>query len=91
MQQTLKHIAIFILFLLAVLLWEGCKGWLQPYFRFAHGQTALLLFWSTGVVILFHVLYHYLGKCSDKVVYVLALAALVAMGILVSYHKLALR
>ncbi|GEM_PF-3315158 len=91
MHQTLKHIAIFLLFLVTVLLWDRAGGWLErSFFAFRYGKTMFLFTWATCVVILFHLLYHYLGRCGEKTVYLVALVVLGGLAALVYFGHLRL-
>lgn len=90
MQQTLKHVAIFVLFLVGLLFWNAVRDFGADYFDFRYGETALLLLWSTCVVILFHLLFHYFSKVSDRVTYTATVAALLLAGGLVYTDHLGL-
>lgn len=92
MQETFKNISIFILFLLCILLWNAAKEeWLVTYFRFSHGRTALLLFWSSCVVAIFHLLYHYIGRGPEKLAYITTLLMLLVVSLMVHLDKVSLR
>ena len=90
MNETFKNIAIFLTFLAGLLLWNQARVYMKPPFDFQYGTTALLFVWSSGVVILFHALYHYFGKTSEKTTYLTTLGTLLLVGGLVYFQKIPL-
>jgi hypothetical protein len=78
LHQTLKNVCIFILFLIAVLLWDDARPHLRSIIPRFHRAALTLFLWSTGVVILFHALYVYAGKCGARAVYIITGLATVA-------------
>ena len=82
MQQTFKHICIFFCFLVAVALWKSA----EPTVADLVGEVVprswragiVLFLWATLVVVWWHLLFHYLGRMNDKVVYVVSAVTVVA-------------
>ena len=90
MQETFKNVSIFLVFLASLLLWNEAQTYLRTHFDFAYGDTVLLCLWSTSVIVLFHLLYYFLGKTRESFIYLSTVATLVAVGALVYFDKLAL-
>jgi hypothetical protein len=78
MHQTIKHLCIFLVFLIAVRLWYDARETLAELFPREIRHTGTILLWSSAVVAIFHLLYHYLGKMNERAIYITAAAALVA-------------
>lgn len=76
MNQHAKHICILVNFLLALLLWEEARAHIAEVFSRTYRDVLTLWVWSLVVVVLFHTLYHYLGKASERVVYLVTGSAL---------------
>lgn len=91
MRETFKNVSVFFVFLAALLLWSQAQAYLNPYFDFDYGRTVLTLLWSVFVVILFHLLYYFLGKSSEKTIYLSTVFTLIVVGGLVYYQKLPLQ
>lgn len=72
MNETFKHVSIFLIFLFCCIYLNELGDLLADNFRFDFGGTVLLLCRSTAVVIMFHVLYHYFGRWPEKVAYICA-------------------
>ncbi len=90
MNETFKHVSIFLIFLFSCIYLNLLGRLLSDNFRFDFGDTILMLCQSTAVVILFHVLYHYFGKWPEKVSYICA-GAIIALTIsLVKFDVLSL-
>ncbi len=86
MNETFKHVSIFIVFLSCAIYLDKLRIFVSGYFNFDFGQTVMLLCDSTAVVILFHVLYHYFGRWPEKVAYILA-AVMVALTLILMHFK----
>ncbi len=73
MNQTIKHICIFLVFLVCVYFWKEAEPFFMDYAKHVIPRqirtTCMLFFWSTMVVAIWHLLFFYMGKMSDKVVY----------------------
>ena len=80
MSQTLKHICIFLLFLLAMLIWDDVRPCLTRILPRFHREALTLFIWVTAVGAIFHLLYYYLGKLSDRAVYIIT-AILIFVGL----------
>ena len=80
MRQTLKHICIFLVFLLAMLLWSDARPYVERLTPrlFAYRETLTIFIWTTAVVAIFHLLFYYLGKLSDRAVYIISAILLFA-------------
>lgn len=72
MNETFRHVSVFIVFLSCAIYLEKLRLHVERYFNFDFGQTVMLLCNATAVVIIFHVLYHYFGRWPEKVAYILA-------------------
>ncbi|MBN2712450.1 MAG: hypothetical protein JXR97_08490 [Planctomycetes bacterium] len=90
MRETLKNVAVFIVFIVSIILWNSARDFISPNFDFSHGKTVLLCVWSVCVVIIFHLLYHFLGKSSEKIIYLWTLFSLILTGGLVYFDKIPL-
>ena len=88
MHQTLKNVCIFFMFLMAVVLLDYLKNRLGRFIRFDYGETTMLLVWAVGYIILFHALYHYLGKQSHTIVYILTSTLGLVFWALVHFHAI---
>lgn len=86
MNETFRNVSIFIIFIMSLFLWNAARAELVPYFKFDYGKSVLLVLWSTGVLVLFHVLYHYLSKTSEQVVYICMGLVVVGVGCLLHYN-----
>lgn len=88
MHETLKNVCTFCVFLMTVIFIYCLHPTLEQWFQFSHGKTALMLFLAVLYVIVFHVLFYYLGKQSYKTVYIVSgtvfavLAGLIYGGII---------
>jgi small-conductance mechanosensitive channel len=82
MQQTIKHICIFLVFLVAAFLWDDARPTLESYARhlIPRGIRKGFVFatWATLLVAIWHLLYYYLGRISDRAIYITTLVVLVA-------------
>lgn len=87
MQQTMKHICIFLVFLVCVYLWKEADPYLESYARHLiprQIRNGIVLFiWSTVVVAIWHLLFYYMGKMANKVVYITS--AIVVVGALLVF------
>jgi predicted membrane protein len=90
MQETFKNVSIFMVFISALIVWNAAKSYIAPHFDFDYGRTVLMCVWSVCVVIIFHLLYHFLGRAGDKNIYLVTVITLVLMGALVYFQKLPL-
>ena len=72
MNETFKHVAVFAIFLLAVLLLSLVEGQVRDFFGFKLGKAALLAVWATAVVIVFQLVNHFIGARPPAVVYGIA-------------------
>lgn len=90
-QEPFKHVSIFAMFVVAVLLFNALRIELRPHFRFDFGDAVLMVLWATGVVALFQLLYHYFGQQSDKITYLCTIASIVLTGFLVHYDMIPLQ
>ncbi len=90
MQETFKNVSIFIVFLASLLLWNAAQAYVRPYFDFRYGGTVLLCLWSTSVIIIFHLLYYFMGRTREATIYLSTVVTLVAVGTLIYLQKLPL-
>ncbi len=91
MNEAFRHISIFAMFVVGVLLWNAARSSFDHHFRFDYGPAVLLVLWSTGVVALFQLLYHYFGSAPGKVVYIASLLAIIGAGLLIHLDLVPLR
>lgn len=91
MNETFKHVSVFIVFLSCAIYLDKLRAYVERFFNFDFGDTALLLCNSTAVVILFHVLYHYFGRWPEKVAYILAGVMVALTLILMNFDVLHLK
>jgi hypothetical protein len=85
MRQTLKHVAIFLAFLALAALGAEAEPFLEKQIRLDVEPLLLVWIFALAAVILWHLLYHYLGKLSDAAAYtvsVVIVAAVVALAVL---------
>lgn len=78
MQQTIKHICIFMIFCTCVLLWDEARAYSRHILPRFHREGMTLFIWSTVVVAIWHLLFHYLGSISERAVYIITLVAVLA-------------
>lgn len=90
MNDTFKHVSIFVVFLTCAIYLDRLRAYVERSFRFDFGETVLLLCWSTAVVIMFHLLYHYFGRWPEKVAYILAFAMVALTITLVRFNVISL-
>lgn len=90
MRETFKNVSIFIVFITCLLLWDGARGMLADHFDFRGGKTVLTCIWAVCVVIIFHLLYHFLGKSQEKTIYLSTIFMMILVGGMVYYDKLPL-
>ena len=83
MNETLKHVAVFAVFLLAVLLLSLAEEPIRDFFGFKMGKAALLAVWATAVVIIFQLINHFIGQRPPAVVYGVAAGLLALTALLV--------
>lgn len=88
MAQTFKHVAIFVIFLVCAIFLDLLQKQLTGYFNFKFGVTVLLLLWSVSIVIVFNLLYHYFGKWPEKVSYICAVIAIIAVILLAHFRAI---
>jgi magnesium-transporting ATPase (P-type) len=87
MRETFKNVSIFIVFICALLLWGATRRHLAPYFEFKGGVAALMCVWSVCVVIIFHLIYYFMGKLKEYSIYLATVAVLLVVGALVYFGK----
>lgn len=90
MEQTIKHICIFLVFLVGVYLWKEAEPYLNSYAKhiipMSFRKTTILFFWSTMIVAIWHLLFFYMGKMSNRSVYIFS--AVVVIGTLIITGKI---
>lgn len=85
MNENLKYVAIFITFLLCVLLLSQIENDIRDYFNFKLGRAALIAVWATVTVFLFQLLNHLLSQRSGAVIYGVTLGLLTLTGLLAKF------
>jgi len=83
MQQTIKHICIFLVFCVSILLWDEARAYARHVVPRFHRDALTLFIWSTMVVAIWHLLFYYLGKSSEKTVYIIT--AITVTAALIGY------
>jgi hypothetical protein len=91
MRETFRNVSIFIVFVMALILWDVARRHMASEFDFRFGRTTLMCLWSVGVLILFHLLYHFLGRAGERVVYLSTVVSAMAMAGLLYFNMIALR
>ena len=87
MNESFKHISIFVIFLCSALYLNKLRKLADRYFEFDFGDTALLFCYSTLTVIVFHLLYHYFGRWPEKVAYILS-SLIVILTVILAHNKM---
>jgi hypothetical protein len=89
-EQTIKHISIFLVFLVCVYLWKEGEPYINSYAKhlipMSFRKATILFFWSTMVVAIWHLLFFYMGKMSNKAAYITS--AVVVIGALIISGKI---
>lgn len=80
MNETFKHVSIFVIFLIGAIFLNILNNEVKSYFDFDFGKTTLLLIWSTSIVVMFHILYHYFKQWPEKVAYITVLVLIALIG-----------
>ncbi len=88
MNETFRNVSIFIIFVMSLFVWNFVQDLLIPYFKFDYGRSVLMVVGATGVLVIFHLLYYYLSKAPEKIVYLTTLFVVILIGCLLHYHKL---
>ena len=88
MNQTFKHVAIFVIFLVCAIFLDLLQHHLTGYFDFRFGVTVLMLLWSVTIIIVFNLLFHYFGKWPEKVSYICSIVAIIAVLLLAHFKAI---
>lgn len=90
MHETFKNVSVFVVFVCCMIAGVALREQLKGYFDFEYGKTVLLCLYGIAGIVVFHLLYHFLGKSQEKTIYISTLLTIVTMGGLIYFDRLPL-